>query len=73
VPTYYFGRDTEQKAAECLGLTENQAKKLFFFVSWNYSHGWPTEFEAAYRKAKTQKSKVEVACRRIDHFIATGE
>lgn len=74
-PSYH----TMRKAQEYLGLDPEQADRLFSGVSVSegdirivYSGTrWPKKFASAYAKAKTQRGRVAVAIRRIDHFIAT--
>lgn len=59
------------KARAALGLTLQEAQRLFSYV-YSYSPGvWPERFVAAYRNAKTARQRARVAVQRIDHFIKT--
>jgi hypothetical protein len=60
------------RARKELGLTEDQADRLFFFREWGYEKGWPARFSNAYRDAKTPLAKAKVAVARIDAFIESG-
>lgn len=75
LPNGRGGWAIEAQAAEDLGLTPKQRKRLFFFVSMNSDDdeplGWPAKFEEAYRAAKTPQGRLYVAIRRVEHFLAT--
>jgi hypothetical protein len=61
------------QAQQSLGLTSEQAERLFCFTSWGVGlYGWPEEFETAYRVAKTPLERAEITARRIDHFLKTN-
>lgn len=77
IPVYTFPSSTGEKAAEWLGLNfAAEAGKLFFTSDMDlmpHTGRWPGGFTKRYRKAKTPRQKVKVACERIDHYIETGE
>lgn len=55
------------KAAEVLGLDEQQAGRLF------YTGNWPERFyDEYYEFAPGSLGRAKVAAERLDHFIATG-
>lgn len=57
------------KASELLGINRDQAMRLFF------SQNWPEQFRytnGVYFYNLSKKEQAEVACKRIDHFIATN-
>lgn len=60
-----FGYHT---ARRFLGLTIDQAYKLFAYVDGN---GWPYAFQTAYNQARTLRERAKVAVARIEHFIKT--
>ena len=64
----------EGEAQDLLGLTDEQAERLFYFTDWNWlgDEGWPEEFADAYIKAKTPAQRARVTARRIEHFIKTN-
>jgi hypothetical protein len=75
--TYDDGRDAMKGATEILGLSNEEADRLFRLTGgqqgWRggRTNRWPVQFSKAYRKAKTPSARVKVACDRIDHFIET--
>jgi hypothetical protein len=79
IPEDYYD-DVENNAAEALGLTIDQANRLFYFKEWEVNYdddayayvGWPTKFSKAYEKAKTAKTKAKITVQRIEHFITTN-
>lgn len=58
--------DPEKIATRLLGLTEEQAVRLFFSM-----RGWPDEFHYAYQFATTAKERANIIIRRINIFIKT--
>lgn len=50
-----------------LGITKNQAIQLF------NSGLWPEPYDLRYEHAKTPRRRASIACKRIEHFIKTGE
>ena len=58
-------------AGRDLGLTKDQACRLFFFKCHDDSQHWPQQFEDKYHAAKTPFARAKVTAKRIDHFIAT--
>lgn len=57
----------EEEATRVLGLTYDQASRLF------YAGQWPREFAIRYDNATTPKARAKAAVDRINHFIKTGE
>ena len=57
----------ERAAMEALGLTREQANRLFYNVDW------PEPFHLEYEMAKGHAERADVAIRRIEHLINTGE
>lgn len=71
---YEFDDGTPLKAAKWLGLEPEDASKLFYLSDWDYPEHWPESFTNEYYEAEDDFAKrAEIACRRIDHFIKTGE
>jgi len=74
-----FPDETPEKAAEILGLSEDRAKKLFFFQKWDHLDekgnpvGWQKEFSDRYEKATTPRGRFLATKARVEHFIATGK
>jgi len=69
-----FPSHTPDKAEEILGITDAQAKNLFYFADWRSDgYGWPMKFVEQYNKAKTARGRFQVTKRRVLHFIKTGE
>lgn len=61
-------------AMELIGLTDEQAKQLFYFKGWVWNGpevGWPAKFAEAYNVAKSAKQRAKVTVARIKHFIDT--
>jgi hypothetical protein len=61
-------------AQNILGLTEEQADRLFFLPIAHEHHeqySWPAKFEQRYNAATTLEAKAKVAVERIEHFIKT--
>lgn len=66
-----YGRNAvlEERGIKALGITEEQAERLF------YHAGWPQPFERLYSLAAglhLYQDAAEVACERIEHFIETN-
>jgi len=61
-------------AAEILGLSEEEALRLFVFSSRSVgtNEGWPEKFSGRYQRAKTAKTRAKVTAERIEHFIHTN-
>lgn len=60
------------QATKDLGLSRDQATRLFFFKGWKQPKlGWPDKFAEAYENAKTPQGRLYVAIRRVEHFLAT--
>lgn len=62
------------KAAELLGLDNEQAQRLFY-PNDRFGDGnnvWPEPFASQYEKAKTPEERVAVLRPRVEHFIATN-
>jgi hypothetical protein len=77
---YEFSQDTPKKAAEYLGVDDQQEiSKLFFLKHWSGSRnnpgpGWPEEFEKKLEECTPgSKEYAQVAVDRIEHYIKTGE
>jgi hypothetical protein len=62
-----LGRRAERTAKELLGISPDQAFRLFFVDEW------PPNFFNSYANTKDKVKAAKVAADRIDHFIATGE
>lgn len=65
----YIGFDwdsVEERAQVSLGLTDEQADRLF------HVRNWPANFAYAYRSAESPQQKWEALRDRVEHFIATG-
>jgi hypothetical protein len=65
---------TPEMAQEILGLSQEEADRLFFLPASLHEAstlGWPEKYDKAYQAAKTLKGKARVAVRRIEHFIKT--
>jgi hypothetical protein len=75
IGNHYNGyTDIIGNARELLGLTKEEQNRLFFFQSmlcYSFEKGWPTEFQKQYEAAKTPAARLEVAIRRLRHFIDT--
>jgi hypothetical protein len=56
----------ERAAAKLLGLTYEEAARLFF------QSQWPEKYCYAYEDARGPRGRARVAARRIDHFITTA-
>ena len=68
---YLFPPETAQMSANWLGI--HNYGKLFFTSDMSHtSNCWSEKFSRAYRKAKTPKEKVEIACEVIDYYIKNG-
>jgi hypothetical protein len=67
------GFDIEDTATKLLDLTREESRRLFFFTSMNGAErkGWPEQFEKEYNLATTPADRIEVAIRRVAHFINT--
>lgn len=67
-------RDIENAAADLLGLTGEEKKRLFWLKGWSrYTmYGWPDQFEQEYKEAKTPRARLEVAIRRLEFFLKTN-
>lgn len=69
--------DPPTLAQEILGITELQARNLFYLegISGSYgsdqSVGWPLKYFTAFSNAKSQKQEAKVAAARILHFVDT--
>lgn len=64
----FCGNAIDRRAADVFGIPLHQATALF------YSSNWPIEFRRKMENLNTgTKAYARVVCRRIDHFIATGE
>lgn len=67
------------KGRELLGLTQEEAERLFSDPKDGYDedhveyaeNGWPEEFIDRYRKARNASQRAIVTVERIDHFIKT--
>lgn len=59
-------------AQHALDLTEDEKNRLFYLKSWGLVHGWPDEFDVAYKAAKTPRKRLSVAIARLEHFISTN-
>lgn len=57
------------KAKELLGINHDQAMRLFFSQNWPGQFQYPND---VYFYDLSKKEQAEVACKRIDHFIATN-
>jgi len=56
----------ERNAIKLLDIDKDQAARLFF------DENWPGKYQGEYLRTKEQsKERAQVACERIDHFIAT--
>ena len=75
VSIYKFPYDTSKLAEVALGISEKDADKLFLCKSWfDSKFGWPDEFaEELELYSPGSKEYADVAVRRIDHYIETGE
>lgn len=60
----------EDEAARLLGLTEDQAVRLFY-VTAAPDPGWPNAYVTAYYEAKTPADRLDVAIERLEHFLLT--
>lgn len=79
---YAFPETTPEKARKYLGITKEQADRLFFLASWCNTDfdengeylGWPEEFEQELNNYKAgTKGYAQVTVDRIEWFIKTGE
>jgi hypothetical protein len=76
---YRSGGDIVDVAQKLLGLTREEHRKLFYFTDMLFrftdmlfrEEGWPLEFQEQYEAAKTPAERLEVAIRRLRHFIDT--
>lgn len=70
-----FPYDTPEIASNILGLTDDQANRLFYFKEWEVKgdSGWPEELSKEYQKAKNGKERFAVLKKRIERFFNTGE
>lgn len=59
------------QAQTALGLTCEQAGRLFDSVSAIPDDMWPRKFARAYTNARRPLTRARIAVRRIDHFIKT--
>lgn len=67
------GDELGDAAGKLLGLTTEQASRLFYFKDWNDGEiGWPDKFEIAYENAKTPLQRAKVGVARIERFIKTN-
>ena len=74
IRVYGFDYNTPYHAQRVLRLSNEQAARLFYLKSWGRVTGWPNEFEEELKQYDPgTKEYVDVTCRRIDHFIETGE
>lgn len=60
----YRGDDYETDAIAALGITEDDAGKLFFVDHW------PEDLRRKYWHATSKKEEAQVAAERIDRFLA---
>jgi hypothetical protein len=65
--------NAEATAQELLGLTSEQAARLFDSPAerWFSKNLWPQKFVDAYLAAKTPQQRARVTASRIEHFIRT--
>lgn len=75
VPVFTTGRvgtlrDWEDVAVAALGSSIEHTESLF---DGSPSREWPEPFGSEFENARTLKARAEVAARRIEHFIKTGE
>jgi len=66
IAVFDFGWDTPDVAAHYLGIDEDGQELLF------HLEGWPDKLQDGFEDL-TPKRQVERACKRIDHYIETGE
>jgi hypothetical protein len=62
------------RAIEILGLTYEQADRLFYLGVQTHDEHWPEQFERPYLKAIKKKKwadAAQIAVERIEHFIKT--
>jgi hypothetical protein len=66
--------DAFDPAKKILGLTDQQAARLFFLKehSCNGGYGWPEKYSNMYKAAKTGKGRFKATKLRVLHFIKTG-
>lgn len=63
---------TEHKTAQkILGLTNEEANRLFYFAGWQNSIGWPNDLAAAYQNAESGMESALIGAARIERFIRT--
>jgi hypothetical protein len=66
--------DVPLLAQEYLGINGAQACKLFYLKHWNGVNGWPVKFENELEaEIPGSLAYAQIAARRIEHFVATGE
>ena len=72
---YSFDEDTPRIARLALGISENDAERLFYLRSFGFRDlGWPEEFERRVLNCTPGTKKyAQVAVDRIEHYIKTGE
>jgi hypothetical protein len=58
-------------AQNLLGISQDQADRLFYLPNWGHQPGWPNKFADAYNRAKTDKQRAKVTAARIRFFIQT--
>ena len=61
----------EEYAIKLLGITQEQADRLFYLPGFGFGEGWPKEFSGGFHKAKTDKQKAKITAARIRFFIQT--
>lgn len=67
-----FPLSTPFRARRALGLTKEQADRLFLLSTMSRSgNSWPDNFELRFNAATTSRQRAKVAVARIDHFIKT--
>lgn len=65
--------NTQDIAADALGLDVYQAARLFFLPRWGRLAGWPSAFADRLNEAKPGSVEyAQITAERIDHFIATN-
>lgn len=64
--------DEEVVARRLLGLTDEQARRLFYFTRMGQGFGWPKHLEAAYEACTTATGRALIGAQRIELFIQTN-